>query len=60
MSKALEEIERLRALIQWCCNWDYIWKIHEPLKVDFRIRIMRRDQTNERPQTMGREISRPE
>lgn len=42
-----------------CWVYPYIWKIHEPLKVDLRIRIMRRNQTNEIPITMDREISRP-
>ena len=34
ISKALKEIDRLRALIEWRCNRDDIRKIHEPLNAD--------------------------
>jgi hypothetical protein len=34
MSKALKEIDRIRALIEWRCNRGEIRKIHEPLKAD--------------------------
>jgi hypothetical protein len=34
MSKALEELHRLRALIEWRCTRDDIRIIHEPLKAD--------------------------
>jgi hypothetical protein len=34
MSKALQQIDRLRALITWRCSRDDIREIHEPLKKD--------------------------
>jgi hypothetical protein len=34
MSKALDHIHRLRALIEWRCTRDDIRTIHEPLKAD--------------------------
>ena len=34
MSKALNQIDRLRALISWRCRRDDIREIHEPLKKD--------------------------
>ena len=34
MSKCLEKIHRLRALIEWRCTRDDIRTIHEPLKAD--------------------------
>jgi hypothetical protein len=34
MSKALDQIHRLRALIEWRCTRDDIRAIHEPLKAD--------------------------
>jgi hypothetical protein len=34
MSKALEELHRLRALIEWRCTRDDIRIIYEPLKAD--------------------------
>jgi hypothetical protein len=35
MRDALNEIYRLRALIEWRCTRDDITMIHEPLKADF-------------------------
>ena len=34
MSKALSEIDRIRALIAWRCRRDDIREIHEPIKKD--------------------------
>jgi hypothetical protein len=38
MSKALQEIDRLRALIAWRCSRDDIREIHEPLPIAWILR----------------------